>query len=1020
MAPDSLSSAHPRRAASCMQAAIYDGDEDLHVFLAKFFRKKVEGRLLTFFWPLRFLGQAQIDKMAVAMDVDADVNMNASGPSSGPSTSAMDLHRVRFVDWAPSRITAMAFSPPSPLKPAERSVLAVGRENGNIDLCVWTEDSQDQAPASLAKGWLVDTTLVGNGESKIDSIAFVLCPTLPRPTLRLFSTSGGPLLTEHFLPPHLSSCPSSDNSSGFVTAAMAAQSSKALALAGTTRTLPSNGGSIWALAPSPLGKKLAIACQDGHVRIIDIEDGRFEHYIVSRRIASQGGHGGIGVHMLDRVKYRVVSLAWGPPRRTTPKQTKANRVVDSDTDSDSDSNSDSDDDEELWQDSFLVGGTASSCGLVWDLGTGRMVDKVLVDRSRFEQTIVWSVLALGDGTLVFGDSMGNVTFFEAKTRTAISGGQFSGHKRNADVLTLCAGPDGKSVYSGSVDQNVVEYALVEGDSQRARWIQTGSRRLHAHDVKALAIDPPFSPLVKASDRLPILVSGGVDFHLVLTPAASPSQTVSLASLGMHDKGKAKAAHKQEHERRIDEYNPISNSPITSFAETVQRRIAYVPPTSKGGALGGGGAISVCEAKRWILLRRETSVGIWKLADEGARRSRALEDMGLVYLDGDKDAPTGDQWVKLLEMDLKVKTNLVALAISPDGRFLAVSDLYETKLFSLQTVGDGILPRRVSAFSKAFGEGAGGAPGSSAMTFTPDSSRLVLATYPGSYVHVVELPAEDTAPRCRIVASFSQHRSREAGRAVAGKKLTNGHAHSNGHANGVDSDSESGSEAEEDTEPETRQRTQFARLDLVKVSPDGQYLVSVDTSRRIHVFSLDTLRHHGALPSPPTVPSCITFDPARPSRMLLVLPTNKTQLVDVESPLQQDALGFEMPLHKRLAGVRDHAVGAIWLAKTAARPETILTWGPAWLCAVKKGSSASLATPSSKRARDGNSQELAESALASWSCNMTFDYQSILHVGLLLSKKQDGAEEELLVVERPSFDLAHLQPPVFHRGAKYGH
>ncbi|PWN91543.1 hypothetical protein FA10DRAFT_271280 [Acaromyces ingoldii] len=897
------------------------------------------------------------------MDVDADVDMNASGPSSGPSTSAMDLHRVRFVDWAPSRITAMAFSPPSPLKPAERSVLAVGRENGNIDLCVWTEDSQDQAPASLAKGWLVDTTLVGNGDSKIDSIAFVLCPTQPRPTLRLFSTSGGPLLTEHFLPPHLSSWPSSDNSPGFVTAAMAAQSSKALALAGTTRTLPSNGGSIWALAPSPLGKKLAIACQDGHVRIVDIEDGRFEHYIVSRRIASQGGHRGIGVHMLDRVKYRVVSLAWGPPRRTTPKQTKTNRAIDSDTDSDSDSDSDSDDDEELWQDSFLVGGTASSCGLVWDLATGRMVDKVLVDRSRFEQTIVWSVLALGDGTLVFGDSMGNVTFFEAKTRTAISGGQFSGHKRSADVLTLCAGPDGKSVYSGSVDQNVVEYALVEGDSQRARWIQTGSRRLHAHDVKALAIDPPFSPLVGGSDRLPILVSGGVDFHLVLTPAASPSQT----------------------------YNPISNSPITSFAETVQRRIAYVPPTSKGGALGGGGAISVCEGKRWILLRRETS-----------------------------DAPTGDQWVKLLEMDLKVKTNLVALAISPDGRFLAVSDLYETKLFSLQTVGDGILPRRVSAFSKAFGEGAGGAPGSSAMTFTPDSSRLVLATYPGSYVHVVELPTEDTAPRCRIVASFSQHRSREAGRAVAGKKLTNGHAHSNGHANGVDSDSESGSEAEEETEPETRQRTQFARLDLVQVSPDGQYLVSVDTSRRIHVFSLDTLRHHGALPSPPTVPSCITFDPARPSRMLLVLPTNKTQLVDVESPLQQDALGFEMPLHKRLAGVRDHAVGAIWLAKTAARPETILTWGPAWLCAVKKGSSASLATPSSKRARDGNSQGSAESALASWSCNMTFDYQSILHVGLLLSKKQDGAEEELLVVERPSFDLAHLQPPVFHRGAKYGH
>lgn len=1009
--------------------------------------------------------------MAVPMDVDDESDQRLSnGLPSDPSTSgdagsaAMDLHRVRFVDWAPSRITAMAFSPPSSSRPADRSVLAIGRENGNIDLCVWTEDTANEdtskqgssssaSPAStLAKGWLIDTTLVGNCDTKIDSIAFVLCPSqTSQPSLRLFSTSGGPLLTEHFLPPHLSSWPSSSTTGRFVTPAMAAQSSKALALAGTTRTLSSNGGSIWALAPSPLGKKLAIACQDGHVRIVDIEDGKFEHFIVSRRIASQGGHGGIGVHMLDRVKYRIVNLAWGPPQRKDSGASAKAKTTDSassEEDSDSDSDSDDEDDDELWQDSFLVGGTASSCGLVWDLTTGRMVDKILVERSRYEQTIVWSVLALGDGTLVFGDSMGNVTFFEAKTRTAVSGGQFSGHKRNADVLTLCAGPDGKSVYSGSVDQTVVEYALVQGNSQqRSKWIQTGSRRLHAHDVKALAIDPPFNPLVStASDRLPILVSGGVDYHVVLTPAASPSQTISLASLSTayekgDRKGKAKAQHKYEHERRVDQYNPISNSPVTAFAETVQRRIAYVPPTAKGGALGGGGNIVVCEAKRWILLRRETSVGIWRLADEGARRSRALEDLGLVYLDEDRDTPMGDQWVKLLEMDLKVKTNLVSVSISPDGRFLAASDLYETKLFSLQTVGDGILPRRISALSKAFGHESGGAPGSSAITFTPDSSRMILATYPGSYVHVIELPApDDTLPRCRIVTSFSQHRSREAGRAVAGKKLTNGHAHTNGHANADDTDSDDSSEEASDSDKDENghhelreQRTQFARIDLAQVSPDGQYLVSIDTSRRIHVFSLDTLRHHGALPSPPHVPSCITFDPARPSRLLLVLPTNKTQLLDVESPLQQDALGYELPLHKRLSGVRDHAVGALWLGKTSTRPETILVWGPAWLCTVKQGlpsSAATLVTPSSsstKRARDakGNGQvaqaQMAVSAKASsWTSNMTFNYQSILHVGLLVSKKPDGAEEELLVVERPSFDLVHLQPPVFNRGAKYGH
>lgn len=42
------------------------------------------------------------------------------------------------------------------------------------------------------------------------------------------------------------------------------------------------------------------------------------------------------------------------------------------------------------------------------------------------------------------------------------------------------------------------------------------------------------------------------------------------------------------------------------------------------------------------------------------------------------------WEKCVEMELDVHTNLVASAISDDGKWLAVSDLYETKLFRLIT------------------------------------------------------------------------------------------------------------------------------------------------------------------------------------------------------------------------------------------------------------------------------------------------------------------------------------------------
>jgi len=41
--------------------------------------------------------------------------------------------------------------------------------------------------------------------------------------------------------------------------------------------------------------------------------------------------------------------------------------------------------------------------------------------------------------------------------------------------------------------------------------------------------------------------------------------------------------------------------------------------------------------------------------------------------------------QVLDMDLNVHTNLVASAISGDGKWIAVSDWYESKLFHLETL-----------------------------------------------------------------------------------------------------------------------------------------------------------------------------------------------------------------------------------------------------------------------------------------------------------------------------------------------
>jgi U3 small nucleolar RNA-associated protein 4 len=80
-----------------------------------------------------------------------------------PATFA--VHRCRFVDFTPSAITTITF-PPLPLlllsakgknlevgnQPLRFGTLAVGRANGNIELCEWTGgDRQTQAP----QAWVV-------------------------------------------------------------------------------------------------------------------------------------------------------------------------------------------------------------------------------------------------------------------------------------------------------------------------------------------------------------------------------------------------------------------------------------------------------------------------------------------------------------------------------------------------------------------------------------------------------------------------------------------------------------------------------------------------------------------------------------------------------------------------------------------------------------------------------------------------------------------------------------------------
>jgi len=147
------------------------------------------------------------------------------------------------------------------------------------------------------------------------------------------------------------------------------------------------------------------------------------------------------------------------------------------------------------------------------------------------------------------------------------------------------------------------------------------------------------------DIAPILASGGLDMSVVLTPAAPAVSTIVSKVV-----------------------NPLSTSIVSTFEDSYHRRIAYTSGPSCTSAL------RIAGQARFVCCARDTGLSIWRIlqkqetpSDEDSL-SEPVESRG---------------WEKVLDMELNVHTNIIASAISDDGQWLVVSDLYETKLFALE-------------------------------------------------------------------------------------------------------------------------------------------------------------------------------------------------------------------------------------------------------------------------------------------------------------------------------------------------
>lgn len=187
------------------------------------------------------------------------------------------------------------------------------------------------------------------------------------------------------------------------------------------------------MSASPTSSTLAISCEDSTIRLINILDGELE---LLQKI-EVGGPG----------KVRALSLSWGKPRELVSEVEEEEDDDENDTEmavatKGKKSTESLPTSFSTPRESYLLAGCSNSTIRRFDAptlasggGPWRGTLRMTLDRLKGEHTVVWALTTLGDGTVVSGDSMGNVKFWDGEMGTQMQ--SFKGHK--SDVLCMGVG-----------------------------------------------------------------------------------------------------------------------------------------------------------------------------------------------------------------------------------------------------------------------------------------------------------------------------------------------------------------------------------------------------------------------------------------------------------------------------------------------------------------------------------------------------------------------------------------------------
>uniref|UniRef100_A0A671MKT7 Uncharacterized protein n=1 Tax=Sinocyclocheilus anshuiensis TaxID=1608454 RepID=A0A671MKT7_9TELE len=319
------------------------------------------------------------------------------------------VHRVRFFDYMPSGIRALAFN-----RDTER--MAVARMDGSVEIF------------HCSDRFFQEKIIPGREQCGIEGLSWV--------GDRLFSAGLNGGITEYDLTNQK-----------------------------VKYTIDAYGGPIWTITGNQQGTHLAVGCEDGTVKLFEVNEDKIQFE-----------------RNLDRQKSRIVSLSWHPS------------------------------------------GSKIAAGMmdmiqIFNVETGHSIHRMLADRgvgtSRSKECVVWSVVYLSDGTIISGDSVGMVKLWDDQTGTLIK----SHNVTKCDVLTLSVSQNEDSLVAGTSEGTVVQFqfvSMVLGKDDK-EWVRTRTFKNHTHDIRAVV------------EITTAVVSGGMDAQLVVKPLLDKIEVRSAAS-----------------------------------------------------------------------------------------------------------------------------------------------------------------------------------------------------------------------------------------------------------------------------------------------------------------------------------------------------------------------------------------------------------------------------------------------------------------------------------------------------------